>query len=115
MQNERLRYHVRMRAWSLCAGLIAVSVGCTKANPAAKCTSSGTCTDPNYPFCDADGSIGGEPGTCIAVRCSAGAFGGCEGSNVSLICDANGLTYDPVPCLNGCDPKLGCNACNTGS
>ena len=88
------------------------AAGCTKANPAATC-SDGTCTDPAFPFCDVDGSVGGEPGTCVAITCQAGANGGCQGS-AALVCNANGTSFDPVACANGCDPNAGCKACTPG-
>ena len=98
-------------AWLVAGALIAG--GCTKANPAATC-SDGTCSDPAFPFCDVDGSVGGEPGTCVAITCQAGANGGCQGS-AALVCNANGTSFDPVPCANGCDPNAGCNACMPGA
>ena len=95
----------------LVAGLL-LTGACTKANPAASCA-DGTCSDPAFPFCDRDGSVGGEPGTCVAITCQAGANGGCQGS-AALVCNADGTSFDPVPCANGCDPNAGCNACTPG-
>jgi hypothetical protein len=86
------------------------ATSCTKANPAFNCVQS-TCTDPNYPYCDADGSIGGTPGECIAVTCTAGDFGSCDGATTELVCNNSGTGYTQVQCANGCDPTSGCNAC----
>src|SRR5437868_1470604 len=102
MNDERLGYHRRMRT---CGGLwiaLLACVGCTKPNPAASCA-NGSCSDPAYPYCDIDGAIGGEPGTCIAVTCTPGAVGACEGSNAALICNSTGDGYDQQPCAIGCD------------
>jgi hypothetical protein len=83
-------------------------VGCTKANPSATCA-NGACSDPEFPFCDVDGSFGGPPNTCIAVTCAAGSIGGCRGSD-ELVCNSSGDTYDTQACSNGCTDPTGCNA-----
>ena len=46
-------------------GLVAIGSGCTVPNP--KSCADKFCSDPNFPFCDMDGSIEGAPQTCIAV------------------------------------------------
>ena len=86
--------------------------GCgTKANPAS-CLDD-HCSDPARPFCDEDGSIGGEPDKCIAVECMAGEFGACRDDR-ALICNAAGDNYDLVDCMYGCSEEAGgCNACNS--
>lgn len=101
----------RWRCWCLFLGLsLGAAAGCTSKNPAATC-SQGTCIDPNYPYCDLDGSIGGEPGTCIAVTCTAGEFGKCSG-NAALTCNQFGTGYDQVSCAHGCDAEQGgCRLC----
>lgn len=88
---------------------LAALASCTKANPAATC-SNGTCTDPAFPFCDTDGTIAGEPGTCISVSCTAGAFAACRGSD-ALTCNASGDNYTDTACPLGCDASSGCKAC----
>ena len=98
-----------------CLGGLLLVVGCTKSNPAAKCSSNGTCTDPNFPFCDVDGSIGGEAGTCIAVQCMPGSFGSCADANTALICNSIGESYDKQACINGCDSKSGCVTCTANT
>src|SRR5690242_14638562 len=98
-------YHRIMRGL-VCAFALAA---CAKPNPAAHCTDSGTCTDPSFPFCDVDGVIGGEPGTCIAVSCTAGQFAMCDGNN-AIVCNANGNNYDTKQCEGICDPMNGCAA-----
>ena len=92
----------------LVAGLL-LAAGCTKANPAATCA-DGTCSDPAFPFCDVDGSVSGDPGSCIAITCQTGSIGGCQGSS-ELICNATGTTFEPMACANGCDPSAGCIEC----
>jgi hypothetical protein len=86
------------------------AVACTKANPAATCD-NGTCTDPNFPFCDQDGVVDGTPGACIAVTCTPGQFGQCDGS-AALICNAAGNGFDESACPTGCsDDTMGCTSC----
>jgi hypothetical protein len=92
------------------AGVVLLGVlaaACTKANPAAQCT-DGVCTDPSVPYCDVDGSVTGEPNTCVAISCTAGEFKACSGSNASTVCNATGNGYDTQPCVDGCDPGSGC-------
>ncbi|HEV7555027.1 MAG TPA: hypothetical protein VGO00_06230, partial [Kofleriaceae bacterium] len=60
---------------SLVAAFVLIGA-CTKPNP--KNCGDGSCTDPAFPFCDVDGSVGGEPNTCIAVTCSADQFAACR-------------------------------------
>jgi hypothetical protein len=75
-------------------------VGCTKANPSATCN-DGTCTDPNFAYCDADGSVGGVPGDCVAVSCTPGEIKECRG-DAAFTCNAAGNGYESVPCDLGC-------------
>lgn len=96
--------------WSGAAGVVLLGVlaaACTKANPAAQCT-DGVCTDPSVPYCDVDGSVSGEPNTCVAISCTAGEFKACSGSNAATVCNAIGNGYDTQPCIDGCDPGSGC-------
>lgn len=71
MSNVDVRYNRVMRTWGWLLASLVFSAACTKPNPAKHCT-DGTCTTPNYPFCDVTGAIGGEEGTCIAVTCTVG-------------------------------------------
>lgn len=98
------------RSWCLFVGL-SVAAGCgTKANPAATCM-QGTCIDPDFPYCDLDGSIGGTPGACIAVTCTAGEFSKCSGDN-ALSCNSFGTGYVQTQCAQGCDEGAGgCRLC----
>jgi hypothetical protein len=102
------------RSGVLLLGLLAAA--CTKSNPAAKCTGDGICTDPSFPYCDVDGTVGGEPNTCVAVSCTAGEFKSCAGSNAESVCNGTGNGYDTQPCVNGCDASTGCVAvtCTAG-
>lgn len=68
-------------------GLLAVAAY-TKANPDAVCP-NGTCSNPDFPYCDTSGVINGEPGQCIAVACTAGDFKACDGS-AALTCSVSG-------------------------
>ena len=94
-------------------GLV-VAAACTKPNPAANCDGNGVCTDPSHPYCDVDGSISGDPNTCVAVSCTAGGFKSCAGSNSALVCNAGGNGYDTQSCAYGCDPNTGCESGSGG-
>ena len=82
--------------WSV----VVLLAGCTKTNSAAFCH-DGTCSDPAFPYCDSDGTIGGEPGTCIAVTCTPMQIAACKGAQ-AYACDAAGTGYDVVDCAAGC-------------
>lgn len=79
--------------------LVAVAA-CTKPN-ATKACKDGSCLNPEFPYCDSEGIISGEPGTCIAVTCTPGEVEGCLGDD-ALTCNATGDGYDRVPCSLGC-------------
>jgi hypothetical protein len=64
--------------------------------------SAGSCNDPAFPYCDVEGTISGEPGTCIAVSCTPGNIETCLG-DVALTCNTTGDGYDHVPCELGCE------------
>lgn len=99
-----------MVGWRL-AACLALLTACTKANPAAHCQ-NGTCTDPNFPFCDVNGVVSGEPGACVAVSCTAGEFAECRG-DAEVRCNATGNNYEVVQCERGCDAAAdGCRLCN---
>lgn len=71
-----------------------------------------TCTDPNFPFCDVNGVVGGEPGACVAVSCTAGQFAECRGDQ-EVRCNAEGNNYEVMQCERGCDVAAdGCRLCN---
>jgi hypothetical protein len=90
--------------------ILALVAGCsTKPNP--KSCLDNHCSDPELPFCDVDGAIGGEPNTCIAVECSPNTFEECRGDR-ALTCNATGNNYDLVECEFGCGAG-GCLPCNT--
>ena len=91
--------------------VVVVSLGCTKPNP--KSCLDNHCSDPDLPFCDVDGAIGGEPNTCIAVDCSPGTVASCRDDR-ALTCNATGNNFDLVACEYGCDAAAGgCLPCNT--
>lgn len=95
-------------------GAALLAAGCTKQNPAARC-STGTCIDPAYPFCDVDGALSGSAGSCISVSCTPGDFKACRG-DVALTCNAMGNNYDELQCQKGCTPEaMGCRLCDAGT
>jgi len=80
--------------------LVIVFVSCTKANPAATCT-DGSCSDPAFSYCDTDGLISGEPGTCIAVSCTPGTIKACR-DEMAVTCTDDGAGYALQSCDLGC-------------
>lgn len=95
------------------ASVLCLMVGCTKANPAKMC-SDGTCSNPNYPFCDVTGAVSGAPGTCITATCTANTFIECR-DDIEVRCNVEGSTYNLTACDRGCDPVAdGCRLCNPG-
>ncbi len=78
---------------------------CTRPN-AAICHDD-QCIDPEAPFCDIDGVIGGTPGRCIAVECVPDTFAVCRG-DTALVCNAAGTSYDRLECQAGCASTAGC-------
>jgi hypothetical protein len=87
------------------------TAACTRRNEAKYCQ-EGTCTTPDFPFCDVSGAFSGEEGTCIAVTCVAGEFGECRGDR-EVRCNTTGTNYDVVQCERGCDPAAsGCRLCS---
>ncbi len=109
------RYRARMARWwrnSLLLLLSVTAAACgTKSNPAATCSENGECSDPSFPFCDVDGTISGDAGSCIAVVCKTGQIGGCNSDGNALVCNADGTTFDTESCPAGCDAHAGCLAC----
>jgi hypothetical protein len=93
----------------LVTGLLLVGTACTTRNP--RNCDDGICTDPAFPYCDADGSVGGTPHVCIEATCEAGVIVGCQGNGL-LRCNADGSDYEVVACANGCDSaNARCNDC----
>lgn len=84
-----------------------LSTACTRDNP--RSCQDGTCTDPAYPYCDADGALQGERGVCIAVACSPGEFVACS-SESEIRCNSAGDNYEVDPCPSGCGDG-GCLPC----
>lgn len=82
------------------AFVVVAAFGCTKSNPAASCK-AGTCVDPAYPYCDAEGVIADEPGSCVAVACTPGGVIACIGDD-ALQCTSDGMAYQHVSCDLGC-------------
>ena len=104
--------------WSTLSLLLlgVLPVGCTKPNPALSCE-DGLCSDPTVPYCDVDGTLGGEgPNTCIHVACTPNEFAQCRGDK-ALACNATGDNYELLTCEHGCSAdENGCKPappCNT--
>lgn len=73
---------------------------------------NGTCTSPDYPFCDVTGFVTGEPGICVAVSCTPNEFAECRG-DTEVRCNDDGTNYDVLGCELGCDGAAGgCRLCN---
>ncbi|HEY1552846.1 MAG TPA: hypothetical protein VGG28_33685 [Kofleriaceae bacterium] len=89
-----------MSGWRAFALVFACATSCTKTNPDASCA-NGTCSNPAFPYCDFDGSIGGTAGECVAVTCSPGDVKECSGS-AALTCNDAGDGYDLDSCALGC-------------
>jgi hypothetical protein len=106
-----LREYHRMRLLgvvSLFSLLVASACG-VKRN-AHRCA-DGICVDEHYPFCDLDGTLGGEPKECIAVSCTPNEFEACRGDD-ELRCNASGTNYDQTRCELGCSESTGgCKLC----
>jgi hypothetical protein len=92
------------------ATVAALCVACGTKRNEERCL-EGLCSDPDLPFCDIDGSIGGEPNACIAVDCTPGEVASCRDDR-ALTCNTSGTNYDLVDCPYGCDAG-GCKPCNT--
>lgn len=93
----------------LVTGLLLATSACTTRNP--RNCDDGICTDPAFPYCDADGSVAGTPHVCIEASCEAGVIVGCQGNGL-LRCNSDGTDYEVVACSNGCDNANGrCNDC----
>ncbi len=98
MQKQRLGYSVPMKCLVVAAVLLGTA--CTTPNPEKSCA-TGACSNPGFPYCDVEGTISGEPGTCIAVSCTPGAIKTCLDDD-ALTCNATGDGYERVPCELGC-------------
>ena len=90
-------------------GIAVVVGGCTAPNP--KSCADGTCGDPALPFCDVNGTLGGLPNECIAPACESNTFAECRGDS-EVRCNATGDGYDVTRCERGCEPGIGCLACD---
>ncbi|HEY0252484.1 MAG TPA: hypothetical protein VGC41_13205, partial [Kofleriaceae bacterium] len=91
-------------------GAFLVFGACTQANPAATCSDL-TCSDPNYPYCDIDGSVGGIPGTCVSVSCTPGDIKECRDAG-AFTCNSAGNGYELQSCDLGCS-STGAPHCKT--
>jgi hypothetical protein len=101
---------LRWCGWSLLAvATFAATGACTKQNP--RSCADGACNDIAFPFCDVDGTLQGEPNTCIAVSCIPGELEACRGDE-AITCNAAGNNFDVTQCERGCDEAGGgCKGC----
>jgi hypothetical protein len=90
--------------------ILLLVIGCGS-TPNPKSCLDHHCSDPNLPFCDTDGSIGGEPNKCIAVDCNPNQFEECRGDR-AVTCNDAGDNYDLLACEYGCGAS-GCSPCTT--
>lgn len=102
-----LSNHRPMSRWRVVVVVLGLAA-CTKPNP--RSCADGTCTDPEFPFCDVGGELEGTPQTCIAVACDPGTFTGCRGDQ-ELRCNTEGTDFDLLRCDLGCDEGIGCRLC----
>ncbi len=91
------------RRLALLVGLSA----CTTPNP--RSCADGICNDPQFPFCDVEGTLGGSPNECIAVDCTPNEVVACRG-NDELSCNSTGNNFEVTRCEGVCDPTAGCAA-----
>jgi hypothetical protein len=88
--------------------LFGAVAACSEPNP--RSCADGSCTDPRFPFCDVDGTVGGLPQECIAVECESEVFQACR-ADTAIVCNATGNDFAVVPCAFGCDDQIGCRDC----
>jgi hypothetical protein len=86
--------------------LLVFMVACGSVDADPETCQDGVCVDSRFPFCDAEGDIGGVPNACIAVNCAPGDVATCRG-DVAVTCNQTGDDYEMISCANGCDTS-GC-------
>ena len=86
---------------------------CTVPNP--RSCGDGVCSDQQFPFCDINGTLGGEPNECVAVACQPGKVAECRG-DIAVTCNASGNNFDLSTCQGSCDiASGGCVECVSSS
>lgn len=108
-ENPPMKFRWCVALMSLAMVVVAGAAGCTTQRNPRYC-GDGVCTDPAYPFCDADGMFGDLRQQCVAVECAPDDFIACRGDD-ELRCNATGTNYDATRCELGCDPAGGCRLC----
>jgi N-acetylneuraminic acid mutarotase len=117
LRNDRIlgsrlarTFLVQIPRWRATVLTLVLALGCsqddcTQENP--RYCGDGTCTDPAFPFCDVNGTLGGLTGECIAPACVPSVFAECRG-DIELRCNSAGDGYDEIACEAGCAPNHGC-------
>lgn len=96
-------YNRAMRRVAVVVGLLGMWA-CTKENPAANCI-NGACLDPDFPFCDMTGDVGGIPGACtVAPDCTPSTVVCANGTLTT--CDETGTVSDVETCALGCEDQF---------
>ena len=94
--------------------MVLIATGCDPTANPRSCL-DGVCSDPDFPFCDIDGTFGGAPKECIDAGCTVGMFERCVGAD-AYTCNEFGNNFDVETCAAGCDDAVGgCRVCSTNS
>lgn len=113
MPTQCFKYDGFMKWACVIVAMASLATACTKDNKQRECM-DGTCTTPDFPFCDITGFASGEADTCVAVTCTPDKFGECRGEQ-EVRCNGAGTNFDVIQCERGCDPSAdGCRLCNPG-
>jgi hypothetical protein len=88
--------------------VIAVLAAC-QSTPNPRSCVDGMCSDPRYPFCDVNGSLGGAELECIAVTCTPAETAECR-EDVAVVCNEQGTDFRLETCDLECT-SFGCREC----
>gem|GEM_PF-2675475 len=100
--------------WAWLMAIVVTSAGACGSTPNPRSCLDGTCTDPRFPFCDADAQFQDVPDSCIAIECTPGEVVGCRGTDDVYVCNPSGNNYDVEMCPYGC-ANGGCNECGANA
>lgn len=96
-------YNRAMQRVLVAVGLLGMSA-CTKPNPAAMCI-NGACLDPDFPFCDTTGDVGGVPGACTEAPDCTPSTVACANGTLTM-CDDTGTVSNVETCALGCEDQF---------